>query len=258
MEAFEAWAEENSCKLVSLATAGAHNNEGAMPRKRKPETTGLEQRGDRWLARVRVAGQKPRSKTFATEAQAAEWADLQRKELHRAKDADDGRDEMPLPPEEGEFEGCSRHTSLATGLAVDLIELYLDDPVPKARASFKAIQRELAWFVNKFGDEPVRTFLDRRHDAETQLRAKGYGIATVIHYMANLRKCWRWGQHYRKVPAHQVWAVWAADMLGKAPEREVFLAATQVQALLKSAEPDKGMAASLAGFYRWFLLMSLK
>ena len=136
-----------------------------------------------WLAQVRLANFEPVAKAFPTKKAAQEWADELEKELHKH------REQQEIQPK------------LTTLTLAELVRAFLSEPDTQALRSYSDLERILAWWVSKYGNERVRTLgAIKLREARDKLRP-GRKPSTVNRYMAALRTCWNWGR------AANVWKI---------------------------------------------------
>jgi integrase len=194
-------------------------------RRRKADGYRLLERGGRYTAQVRVAGFKSSSKTFATEAEASEWATAQVADLRKGK-RDNARRDIAL-------------------LAVsDLNMAFLEDPETKEQKSYADTARLLAWWNNRFGAVRVADFGQQvlREEARPLLMC-ARGPATVNRYLSTLRSAWNWGRDAGYVLPERAWP---RRLMLKEPRGIVrFLSDAELARLLKAAESDPMMRTAI-------------
>ncbi len=198
-------------------------------------------RGVAYLARARVYGRSPVSRTFDTRAEAKEWAREQEAAMRRQK-------ERKAP------DGAKLTIGRLIGNPADQDPCgYLQEPNVKAKRSLAEKERLLAWWINKHGDKLVRecgaTFWrECRKELDTEIVGVGKRRGTrdkqtVNRYLSEMRAAWNWG---RSVELVRIDHLWPPKILHKEPKgRRRYLSIEEARRLLDAAKPDPLMQAAI-------------
>jgi integrase len=179
-----------------------------------------------FLAQVRVGKFKAAAKTFRVETtkaeakvRAAEWADSLEKIIRAETSRGVGRRDI---------------TQLTIGA---LITEYLADPKTKSLRTYHDTERQLGWWLRKYGTNRVFDFgvmqvREARQTLDTPERSHG----TTNRYLSVMRSAWNWARSAGLIAGERAWPM--RQMLTEDKGRERFLKAEEVPHLLEVAEAD--------------------
>lgn len=173
-------------------------------------------RSSSYLAQVRVRPFKPVAKAFPSRDEAEAWAKELETSLRTDKD------------------GGAVRRDLSAFTVKQLAEEYLADEAATSLKSFRSTQDRLAWWVNTYGGERVRSLgVLKLREARDRLKP-GRAPATVNRYVAAMRSCWNWGIAAGLVPADKAWP--KRLMLTEPEGRTRYLTDAELVALLDAAK----------------------
>jgi len=129
----------------------------------------------RFLARIRLKGLGPITKTFDTKRDAKEWATAEERTLKSQRDRG------------------GLHADAATITVRQIAERFLADPQVRQLRYFEDLEFLLAAWSNEIGDLPARTFSRIQVVAfRDKLLVDGKSSARANRYLSAMRRCWYW------------------------------------------------------------------
>jgi integrase len=192
-------------------------------RTKKNPAPGVYQRGDKFLATVRLKGFDAAMQMFPTAAAAIDWAARTRKELTTQR-----------------AQGVARR-DVATLTVGALIREHLEDPEVKALRSYETVHDRLDWWVPNYGAVKVLDFgVLTIREARAKLMNRNHpcgrrkvSFATANRYLAVMRRAWTWGRNAGLIPSERSWPT---DVMLTEPEgRTRFLSDVELKSLLDAA-----------------------
>ncbi len=228
----------------------------------------LTDTGKRFVARIRLKGFRPTSKTFRSRAEAESWAATFEDELRMIRDR------------------TGVHASKdATAINVrQLIERYLADPVVSQLTWHGELTHVLAEWTNEYGGVKVRQFgrinieamrdklLARKIRPVTkpskkkkpapvallpdgtpakpapEKKSKTMSPARINRYLAGMRRAWTWGMVKGYVLPSQPWP--AEVMLAEPKSKPIFAEADEIGAMFAACD---GVASALGSLVRFLV-----
>ena len=178
-----------------------------------------------WLAQVKVRPFRIPTKSFATRAEAAAWAEEQERALKDQRKRGGVREDF------------------AELKVRSLIEEFLADPETKALRTFADTERLLDWWTNELA--AVRCFelnVLKLRESRGKLH-RGRSVGTVNRYLSALRSCWNRGRAAGLIPADRAWP--ARLMLSEPAGRVRYLTDAERARLLRAAAADPLMRAAI-------------
>jgi integrase len=171
-----------------------------------------------YMARVRVAGFAPATKTFGDPLSARRWADETKGALLAQREA------STLRPD-------------ATKLTVaDWLSEYLKDARVCRLASYGQIAQRCAWFSDEYGRVKLMHF-GKRHvlAARDVLVKRGLAVGSVNRYMTILHGAWNWGQGAELILEARKWPT-SKQLRFTEEDRVRFATNAELAALLKASD----------------------
>ena len=191
-----------------------------------------------YVAQVRLKGFSPTSQTFnerdhasrrEAEKAAAAWAEAEEQKLRDMRTRGGVRADVTVLKLSG------------------LVDEYLKDPETKKLSTVAERERQLAWWVNKYGSVKALEFASpmRLREAREQL-LKDSEPATVNRYLAAARACVNFGRAAGLLPVN---AIWPPRMMLREPKaRERFLTDAELARVLKAARAQSDLMHALVTF----------
>ena len=183
--------------------------------------------GCSYVAQVRVKGFKPASETFAARDFASDAEAIAAAKSWRASFTKKLREERAKRP---------LRADVSTITLAKLVEEYLADPKAQGLSTVDERQRQLAWWVSRYGATRAMEFVNAQllRTARAELLGK-FGPATTNRYLAAVRKLVNFGRGTDLLPG----VTWPPELMLTEPKhRERYLTDAELERVRDAARAD--------------------